>query len=119
MQWASAVALRVPDSYFVELKKDYMAKRVILVDGLKDVGFKVFPPSGTYSLIVDRTPFGLENDIAFCEYLIKEVGVVAIPTGVFYLNPEEGKNLVKFASCKDEATLKAAIERMKDKLKRK
>ncbi|XP_054796254.1 uncharacterized protein LOC129301684 [Prosopis cineraria] len=119
MQWASAVALRAPDSYFVELKRDYMAKREILVEGLKAVGFKVFPSSGTYFVVVDHTPFGLENDVQFCEYLIKEVGVVAIPTSVFYLNPEEGKNLVRFTFCKDEDTLRAAVERMKGRLKRK
>ncbi|KAF7816882.1 putative N-succinyldiaminopimelate aminotransferase DapC [Senna tora] len=119
MQWATAAALRAPDSYFVELKRDYMAKRAILVEGLKAVGFKVFPSSGTYFVVVDHTPFGLENDVAFCEYLIKEVGVVAIPTSVFYLNPEEGKNLVRFTFCKDEQTLTAAVERMKEKLKRK
>jgi aspartate/methionine/tyrosine aminotransferase len=33
------------------------------------------------------------------------------------LNPEEGKNLVRFTFCKDEETLKAAVERMK-KLKK-
>ncbi|KAI4307294.1 hypothetical protein L6164_030498 [Bauhinia variegata] len=116
MQWATAAALRAPDSYFAELKRDYMAKRAILVEGLKAVGFKVFPSSGTYFVVVDHTPFGLENDVAFCEYLIKEVGVVAIPTSVFYLNPEEGKNLVRFTFCKDEGTLRAAVERMKEKL---
>ncbi|KAH8508882.1 hypothetical protein Peur_050732 [Populus x canadensis] len=119
MQWAAAVALRAPESYYVELKRDYMAKKEILVEGLKAVGFKVFPSSGTYFVVVDHTPFGLENDIAFCEYLIKEVGVVAIPTSVFYLNQEDGKNLVRFTFCKDEETLKAAVERMKEKLKRK
>jgi aspartate/methionine/tyrosine aminotransferase len=119
MQWAAAVALRAPESYYVELKRDYMAKKEILVEGLKAVGFKVFPSSGTYFVVVDHTPFGLENDIAFCEYLIKEVGVVAIPTSVFYLNPNDGKNLVRFTFRKDEETLKAAVERMKEKLKRK
>ncbi|KAL9357481.1 hypothetical protein Peur_050734 [Populus x canadensis] len=115
----AAVALRAPESYYVKLKRDYMAKKEILVEVLKAVGFKVFPSSGTYFVVVDHTPFGLENDIAFCEYLIKEVGVVAIPTSVFYLNPEDGKNLVRFTFCKDEETLKAAVERMKEKLKRK
>ncbi|CAL0319390.1 unnamed protein product [Lupinus luteus] len=43
MQSATAAALRAPDSYFVELKRDYMAKRAILVEGLEAVGFKVFP----------------------------------------------------------------------------
>ncbi|TYI39333.1 hypothetical protein ES332_A02G091300v1 [Gossypium tomentosum] len=119
MQYAATVALQAPDSYFAELKTDYMAKKAILVQGLKDVGFKVFPSSGTYFVVVDHTRFGLDNDIAFCEYLIKEVGVVAIPTSVFYLNPEDGKNLVRFTFCKDEETLRSAVERMKEKLKKK
>ncbi|KAI4320522.1 hypothetical protein MLD38_033993 [Melastoma candidum] len=119
MQWAAAAALRAPDSYYIEVRRDYLAKKQILVEGLKEVGFKLFPSSGTYFVVVDHTPFGLENDVAFCEYLIKEVGVVAIPTSVFYLNPEEGKNLVRFTFCKDEGTLRAAVERMKEKLKRK
>ncbi|KAK7351130.1 hypothetical protein VNO77_10351 [Canavalia gladiata] len=118
MQWAAAVALRAPDSYYVELKKDYLAKKAILVEGLKEVGFKVFPSSGTYFVVVDHTPFGLENDVAFCEYLVKEVGVVAIPTSVFYLNPEDGKNLVRFTFCKDEQTIRSAIERMKQRLRK-
>ncbi|KAL9234663.1 hypothetical protein vseg_009509 [Gypsophila vaccaria] len=117
MQHAAATALRAPDSYFVELKRDYTAKKDILVKGLTEVGFKVFPSSGTYFVIVDHTPFGQKDDVAFCEYLIKEVGVVAIPTSVFYLNPEEGKDLVRFTFCKDEDTLRAAVERMKEKLK--
>ncbi|XP_073043691.1 uncharacterized protein [Primulina eburnea] len=119
MQNAAATALRAPESYYEELRRDYIAKKTILVDGLKSVGFTVFPSSGTYFVVVDHTPFGLENDIAFCEYLIKEVGVVAIPTSVFYLNPEDGKNLVRFTFCKDEGTLKSAVERMKEKLVKK
>lgn len=117
MQWAAA-ALKAPDSYYEELKRDYMKKKEILVEGLRAVGFKVFPSSGTYFVVVDHTPFGLENDVAFCEYLIKEVGVVAIPTSVFYLNPEEGKKLVRFTFCKDEETLRSAVGRMKEKLRK-
>ncbi|KAI3460591.1 hypothetical protein Pfo_017254 [Paulownia fortunei] len=119
MQYAAATALRAPDSYYEELSRDYVAKKTILVEGLKSVGFTVYPSSGTYFVVVDHTQFGLENDVAFCEYLIKEVGVVAIPTSVFYLNPEEGKNLVRFTFCKDEGTLRSAVERMKEKLLKK
>ncbi|MCL7045297.1 hypothetical protein MKW94_029852 [Papaver nudicaule] len=118
MQFAAAEALRTSETYYDEMRKDYMHKKAILVEGLNSVGFVVHPSSGTYFVIVDHTPFGFENDIAFCEYLIKEVGVVAIPTSVFYLNPEDGKNLVRFTFCKDEDTLRAAVERMKAKLKK-
>lgn len=116
MQHAAAAALRTPESYYEELRCDYAAKKKILVDGLESVGFTVFPSSGTYFVVVDHTPFGMENDVAFCEHLIKEVGVVAIPTSVFYLDPEEGKNLVRFTFCKDEETLRSAVVRMKEKL---
>ncbi|KAK7410585.1 hypothetical protein VNO78_01480 [Psophocarpus tetragonolobus] len=118
LQCAAAVALRAPDSYYVELKRDYMAKRAILVEGLEIVGFKVFPPNGTFFVLADHTPFGLGNDVAFCEYLLKEVGVVAIPCSMFSMNSEEGKNLVRFVFCKDEETLRAAVERMKKKLRK-
>ncbi|KAK7282742.1 hypothetical protein RIF29_11762 [Crotalaria pallida] len=118
MQWAAIAALRAPDSYYVELRRDYMAKRAILAEGLEAVGFKVLPSSGTYFMVVDHTPFGHENDFAFCEYLIKEVGVVGIPTSMFYLNPEKGNNLIRFTFSKDEETLRAAVERMKKKLRK-
>jgi len=118
LQCAAAIALRAPESFYVELKKDYMAKRAILVEGLKAVGFKVFPPDGTFFVLADHTPFGFENDVAFCEYLLKEVGVLAIPCSVFCLNPEEGKNLVRFVFCKDDETLRVAVQRMKEKLRK-
>lgn len=118
MQWAASRALGAPDAYYEELKRDYMAKKKILVDGLEEAGFVVYPSSGTYFVVVDHTPFGFDNDVAFCEYLIREVGVVAIPTSVFYLNPKEGKDLVRFTFCKDDETLRAAVKRMKERLKK-
>eukprot|EP01018_Ginkgo_biloba_P034424 Gb_14416 [translate_table: standard] len=118
MQWAAVAALQAPDSYYEELVKDYRTKKDILVDGLKAVGFNVYNSQGTYFVMVDHTPFGFENDIAFCEHLIEKVGVVAIPTSVFYMDPNDGKNLVRFTFCKDEDTLKKAVERMKANLKK-
>lgn len=118
LQWASVEALRAPDSFYAELIKSYSAKKDILVEGLNSVGFEVYEPEGTYFVMVDHTPFGFENDVAFCKYLIEEVGIAAIPPSVFYTNPEDGKNLVRFAFCKDEETLKTAVERLRTKLKK-
>lgn len=119
MQAAAAAALRAPDSYYDELKRDYSVKKAILLEGLEAAGFIVYPSSGTYYIMVDHTPFGFDSDVEFCEYLIREVGVCAIPPSVFYLDPEEGKKLVRFTFSKDEGTLRAAVERLKTKLRRK
>ena len=67
---------------------------------------------GTYFVLADHTKFGFADDFTFCEHLIKEVGVAAIPPSAFYSNPSDGKNLVRFAFCKDEQTLIDALKRM-------
>jgi aspartate/methionine/tyrosine aminotransferase len=118
-QSAAVAALNAPDSFYAELAADYAAKRDILVAGLADVGFRVFEPSGSFFVMADHTPFGFGTDVEFCKHLIEEVGVAAIPPSVFYADPRDGKDLVRFAFCKDEGTLRSAVERMKAKLRKK
>ena len=117
-QWAAVAALQAPDSFYQELTKDYTSKKDILMEGLKSVGFEVIEPEGTYFIMADHTSFGFEDDVSFCKHLIEDVGVAAIPPSVFYTNPADGKNLVRFAFCKDEQTLKDAVAKMKAKLKK-
>jgi aspartate/methionine/tyrosine aminotransferase len=117
-QWAAVAALQAPDSFYQELTKDYTSKKDILMEGLKSVGFEVFEPEGTYFIMADHTSFGFEDDVSFCKHLIEDVGVAAIPPSSFYTTPADGKNLVRFAFCKDEQTLKDAVAQMKAKLKK-
>ncbi|TVQ51424.1 MAG: aminotransferase class I/II-fold pyridoxal phosphate-dependent enzyme [Phycisphaerales bacterium] len=114
LQHGAVAAINAPDSYFDEFRAAYKRRRDLLVDGLARVGFKVHPPQGTYFVLADHTPFGFANDVAFCKYLIEEIGVAAIPPSAFYANPEEGKDLVRFAFCKSEAMLREAISRMSE-----
>ena len=84
----------------------------MLVEGLGRIGFEVYVPNGTYFVLADHTRFGFDDDVAFCQHLIKEVGVAAIPPSAFYHDPTDGKKLVRFAFCKDEQTLRDAIDRL-------
>ncbi|MFG0330523.1 MAG: methionine aminotransferase [Phycisphaerales bacterium] len=113
LQYGAAAALAAPDSYFVEFVDSYRRKRDLLVDGLRSIGFQVDPPAGTYFILADHSPFGFDDDVAFCRNLVEECGVAAIPPTAFYENRELGKRLVRFAFCKNERTLDAAIERMR------
>ena len=112
MQHGAAVALAAPDSYYTELVAGYRRRRDILTAGLTEIGFEVSVPEGAYYVLADHTRFGFADDVAFVRHLITEVGVAAIPPSAFYPSSDEGRRLVRFAFCKDEATLAAALERM-------
>jgi aspartate/methionine/tyrosine aminotransferase len=112
LQHAAGVALAAPEAYFNDLRAMYRAKRDLLADGLARVGFRVFTPDGTYFILADHTPFGFEDDTTFCLHLVERIGVAAIPPSSFYEHRAEGRSLVRFAFCKDDATLREAISRL-------
>jgi aspartate/methionine/tyrosine aminotransferase len=113
LQYAAAAALRAPKNYFSDLAASYRSKRDLLAGGLDRIGLRVFVPEGTYFMMADHSQFGLGDDVAFVNHLIDRVGVAAIPPSAFYHLKSEAKDLVRFAFCKDEETLRAAIERLK------
>ena len=112
LQVAAAEALRSPDEYFETYTSEYRARRDLLVDGLKSVGFTVSSPEGTYFVLADHTPFGLKDDVAFCHHLVDKCSVVGIPPSSFYAKSDEGKSLVRFAFCKSLQTLEKAVDRL-------
>ncbi|HSJ28838.1 MAG TPA: aminotransferase class I/II-fold pyridoxal phosphate-dependent enzyme, partial [Acidimicrobiia bacterium] len=112
MQFGSAAALRAPDSYYVDLRAMYLAKRDRLVAGLDRIGFGVRSPEGAYYVLADHTGFGLGDDVEFVRHLISEIGVAAIPPSAFYHSSDEGARLVRFAFCKSDEVLDDALERL-------
>jgi N-succinyldiaminopimelate aminotransferase len=112
-QPAIALALRLPDAYFTELRSSLQGKRDRLCAGLADVGFEVFRPAGTYFATVDVRPLGYADGLAFCRDLPARCGVVAIPHQVFYDDLDAGRPLVRFAFCKRDEVLDEALTRLR------
>jgi N-succinyldiaminopimelate aminotransferase len=112
-QYATAEALRLPDSYYSGLRADLQRKRDILAAGLADAGFEVFRPSGTYFITTDITSLGEQDGMAFCRALPQRCGVVAIPNVVFYDDVDAGRSQVRFAFCKKDDVLRDAVVRLK------
>jgi N-succinyldiaminopimelate aminotransferase len=111
-QYAVAQALALPDEYFTSLATDLKKKRDLLADGLKDIGFEVYQPDGTYFITTDIAPLGEKDGIEFCLKLPERAGVVAIPSAVFYDDAEAGRTQVRFAFCKREEILEKALSRL-------
>ncbi|MHC5022964.1 MAG: methionine aminotransferase [Planctomycetota bacterium] len=112
LQHGAVAALRADASYDRDFIAAYRRRRDLLVDGLARLGFEVFPPQGTYFVLADHSAFGFDDDVAFCRHLVTRVRVAAIPPSAFYHDPADGRRLVRFAFCKDEGTLRAALSRL-------
>ncbi|MCX5200299.1 pyridoxal phosphate-dependent aminotransferase [Streptomyces sp. NBC_00237] len=113
-QYAVAEALALPDAYFDDLRGQLRAKRDLLSTGLREAGFEVYRPSGTYFVTTDIRPLGGSGDgFAFCRELPERCGVVAIPNAVFYDDRAAGAPFVRFAFCKKTEVLQEAVGRLK------
>ena len=55
---------------------------------------------------------GESDGRAFCLGLPERAGVVAVPNVVFYDNADEGRHLIRFAFCKKDEVLDAALKRL-------
>jgi len=117
LQMAAAAALAMPDNFFSGLKTAFQARRDYLLNALQAVGFASWKPPAGYFIVADwrsLAPPGVTDDLAFTHWLIEEVGVACIPVSAFYL-PEDrelGQSYVRFAICKTDATLQAAVARL-------
>ena len=112
-QYAVAEALGLPDSYYTEMAADLRAKRDLMSAGLREIGFRVYEPDGTYFITTDISPLGEQDAMEFCLGLPDRAGVVAIPSAVFYDDhPDEGRTMVRFAFCKRPELLKEALSRL-------
>ncbi|HBS58846.1 MAG TPA: hypothetical protein DEA44_06245 [Firmicutes bacterium] len=57
--------------------------------------------------------FSAKDDLSFAKELIERVGVAATPVSGFYTRPEDHeRGYLCFAFCKQEATLRQALERL-------
>jgi len=112
-QHAIAVGLALPDEYYRRIASDLRVKRDVVVTGLRDAGFDVFEPSGTFFVATDIRRLGETDGLAFCRSLPDRCGVVAIPNVVFYDDVESGAPFIRFTFCKRLEVLEEAMTRLK------
>src|SRR5216683_283055 len=112
LQEAGAAALSLPPEYYAKLAEGYRVRRDHLMPSLTAAGFKCFRPRGAYYVMTDISAFGYKDDVSFAKYLVKEIGVAAVPGSSFYNDPRDGRRQVRFAFCKRDETLDEAGKRL-------
>jgi aminotransferase len=112
LQAAGAVALSLPDQYYTDLAAKYQRLRDALLAGLERHHFTCFRPFGAYYIMTDIGGFGYADDVEFARYLVKDVGVAAVPGSSFYKHAEKGRTKLRFCFCKKDETLADAERRL-------
>jgi aspartate/methionine/tyrosine aminotransferase len=130
MQLGVALGLEQCQSFYLGLGAELAAARRAFAPRVAALGFRVLPAQATYFLVADAAAFASprEDDVAFCRRLASEGGVALIPVSAFYLRaPPDGgggdgtaarppppppRTLVRFAFCKSQPVLDAAVEKL-------
>jgi aspartate/methionine/tyrosine aminotransferase len=111
LQEAGAVALGLPDQYYLDLAAKYRRLRDVLLEILERHHFTCYKPYGAYYIMTDISGFGFRDDVEFARYLVKDVGVAAVPGSSFYKNAAKGRTKLRFCYCKKDETLLEADRR--------
>jgi aspartate/methionine/tyrosine aminotransferase len=112
LQDAGAIALSSKRDYYERLAQDYGERRRYLVPALEEAGFRTFMPHGAYYVMTDIAGFGFDDDVAFARWLVRDIGVAAVPGSSFYSDPAAGRNRLRFHFARRLPTLQAAVERL-------
>jgi aminotransferase len=111
LQEAVAVGMEtLGEDYYAQLKSDYRQRRDVLCQGLKQSGFKLREPEGSYYVIADFTELSELPDDEFAKWLTVEHKVATVPGSSFCSDPAMGRTWVRFAFCKKNETLRTAVE---------
>ena len=109
LQQACVTALRLPETYYRNLAKEYDRKRKILFEGLQQAGFNCQLPEGAYYIFTDISESGM-TDTEFARFLVEKNGVAAVPGSSFYHTG--GQTKLRFTFSKKDETLREACRRL-------
>lgn len=116
LQEAACVGLNFDESYYEELNDLYTKKRNYFIEGLDRIGLKHNVPEGTYFVMIDISDylampeFQGWTDLEFCEWMIKNIGVAAVPGSSFFKEPVN--HLIRLHFAREEATIDEALHRL-------
>ena len=116
LQEAATVGLAFNESYYKNFNRMYQEKRDYFLAGLDSIGLRHNVPQGTYFVMADiseflsRPQFEGWSDLAFCEWMIREIGVAAVPGSSFFREPVN--HLIRLHFAREKDTLDEVIRRL-------
>jgi len=111
MQVALAHYLQNPAPY-LQLSAFYQARRDLFCQEMAASRLRLLPAQGSYFVCADISQVTEQSEADFCQWLVREIGVAAIPLSAFYGSGFD-QRLVRFCFAKRIETLRAAAQRLR------
>ena len=112
-QFAGVEAMKNGDDDIEYMKSQYNLRRIMLLDGLRSLGFSCFEPEGAFYLF-PRITNGEMTSEKFCERLLYEGGVAIVPGTAF---GECGEGFARLSYAYSTHHIEQALDRMEMFLK--
>lgn len=112
-QYGFAAMLDEEPEHHHELGAFYQAKRDRFREQLQQTRLRPLPVPGGYFQLVDYSAISDLPDHEFVKWLTIEKGVAAVPLSPFYQRAPSQQRLIRLCFAKNQATLDAAIERLR------
>ncbi|MGY8914729.1 MAG: pyridoxal phosphate-dependent aminotransferase [Flavobacteriales bacterium] len=115
-QIASEAALETPQSYFDDVKVEYVARRNLLISELEKIqGLKVAKPQGAFYCIAELPIADADH---FAQWLLESFDlngetVMVAPAAGFYATEGLGKNQIRIAYVLDKESITRAVQILK------
>jgi len=119
-QVASEAAIDTPDSYFVDVNKEYLARRDVVVDAINSMDGAFCPnPSGAF-YVVAKLP--IDDSDRFCQWLLEDFDyqdetVMLAPATGFYSTKGRGLDEVRISYVLNVEDLKNSMKCLEEALK--
>lgn len=119
-QVAVKAALKAPDSYYQDVKKEYEKRKNVLIEELAKIpDVKYSHPYGAFYTVVELP---IDDDEKFCSWILSEFDyngetVMFAPGSGFYVTPGAGKKEIRIAYVVNEDKLRRAMKCLREALK--
>ncbi len=114
-QFAGLEAINSGDEDIEYMKSHYNRRRIMLLDGLRSLGFECFEPEGAFYLFPKITDGSITSE-EFCEKLLYEAGVAIVPGTAF---GDCGEGYARLSYAYSVQHIEKALDRMEKFLKNK
>lgn len=113
LQHAAIAAFSLPENYYTDMAKNYLIKRDMVVNVLRELDLTVTVPQGAYYMMINFSKLGFKDDVAAAQHLLRNAKVAMVTGRSFYLDPASGKQILRLCYALNEEKISTAMQQLK------